>query len=964
MRKWLLALLSFFSTLQPVSAQTPYFYTINDENGLPSNEVYCVIQDHQGFMWIGCEAGLFRYDGYTFRSYTTKKQNGKAISGLKFDATGTLWCQNFAGQIYAVKNDSLVLYADLQDRIKGTPAFDVDHNQNLYIGLTEGILKITPDHNEHYIFDSTLYAREIKWLHDDSLFVYNIDRNFYWCSPEKRSCIDSFPGKHKPDVCWLDKRNPGGYGLYANNREKIYRLFIPGSENDLAYLTAAIPSGEILYTAYAAPDSGLWLTTSSGAYLLNTRSGEILLHLFQGQKISNMYMDREGNCWFTSLENGMYVVPDRMLRKLDESNSNLNDQNISSLLKYGPDQLLIGTFSGSICTYDLNTKVIRILPQNSDYRYRSVSHMLIDGEQVLASRSNLSWFDTLFETEQSVPFNYLRDLELIDDTLYFVSAEGSGYLHYDDLKKGNVRYQYVSKKSGKQVEYDAVHHTLWFSQSNGLGYLRGDSIHLFTDAGAPLYPTTMFEHKGLLWAGTIEDGLIGIADKTIQYRVNASNLLKGNSVSAIFANDELLVVSTETGINVLFVQEQRAELLDITDGINSRDINTILADETHLYLGSTKGLYLIPLECIRANAVKPQVSIDRVFVNHEPCSLSMQAALAHTDEIRIHFSSAAIRSRGQGSFRYKLLDEQDEWHYLAGNLREITFSSLPADNYHLQLYAVNEDGYWSDQPASYRFTINAPFWQKWWFYLLLIVLAAGAVVLIYSRRIGSIRKKAIMNERLIQSQLRTIKAQMNPHFIFNSLNSIQDLILQQDVKNSYQYLHKFSLLMRKVLEATESDEISLADEITFIGLYLELEKLRFGDDFNYSIQCSPEMDTNYQNIPSMLLQPFVENAIKHGLLHKKGEKKLVIQFNRTNIARSIECIITDNGIGRKHAEEIKARRQTNHKSFATRATAQRIELLNNRTDYRFDIEITDLEHDGIASGTQVRILIVPIQSAD
>lgn len=197
---------------------------------------------------------------------------------------------------------------------------------------------------------------------------------------------------------------------------------------------------------------------------------------------------------------------------------------------------------------------------------------------------------------------------------------------------------------------------------------------------------------------------------------------------------------------------------------------------------------------------------------------------------------------------------------------------------------------------------------------------------------------------------------MNPHFIFNSLNSIQDLILQQDVRNSYHYLNKFSQLMRKVLEASESDEISLADEINFLTLYLDLEKLRFGEEFSYDIICDPSIHSSYRNLPSMLLQPFVENGIKHGLLHKKGAKKMTIEIVPIG-SNAMRYIIRDNGVGRKKAAEINQRRQTNHNSFATRATEQRIELLNNRPGFSFNIVILDLIHSDEAVGTEVQITV-------
>ena len=961
MRKFLF--LTFLIGLSRYSdAQHPYYYCINDEIGLPSNEVYCVLQDTAGFMWIGCEAGLYRYDGVSFKSYTNKKQNAKAISSLQFDKTGKLWCQNFAGQIYTVQNDSLVIYFDAQQKIKGHPAFDVDDKQNLFVGLPEGILKISPDHSEKLLYKNQIFAGELKVLEDGNMFVFSKDGNFYTLNETEILSESTFEAISKPDVCWVDKRPSHGLVLYSNNREQKYHLTSHFKHLPETYSSALdfIPPTVMYYTAYDMVNGERWFTTSIGVFLIQNGKYQ---HLFPGEKISNLFLDREGNYWFTSLENGIYVIPEKSISILDKSNSKLSDQNISSLLKLGENQLLIGTFGGSIFEYNLVNDSIRLLPQNSTARYRSVSVMLQDQEGVLASRSNLSHFDFDLKQERATQFNYLRDVELIDDRLYYASAEGMGYLKYDQNNFQEIpsSNQFISNLSCRQLQYDSVYQTLWVGQSAGLAYLTKDSLTLFLDDKTLVYPTGLTYGDSILWVGTIDNGVIGIANQKVKYRFNESNILRGNSVSAIYANDEFLIVSTNECVNIIYFRERRIECLDLTDGINTKDINAILADENYLFLGSTKGLYSIPLETISQNVIRPQILIEKIFVNQEKQTDLTRVNLNYRDELRIQFSAASLRSRGRGSFMYRLNNSASKWNHLEGNIREIYFSSMPSGTYQMELLAVNEDGYFSAQPARLLIYVNAPFWQKWWFYALIIAITLAAVVFIYTLRIRTIRRKSLMQERLIRSQLQTIKAQMNPHFIFNALNSIQDLILQQDHKNSYQYLNKFAQLMRTVLESTEQDEISLADEINFLQLYLDLEKLRFGSEFVYEIKLAKQMDTQRQNLPAMILQPFVENAIKHGLLHKKGDKKLLIEFLETDQEGGLMCLIRDNGIGRKRSVEIKERHQMQHKSFATRATEQRIELLNNRSDYRFEIRVIDLHDEEVATGTEIQILISPVK---
>ncbi|MFN7013528.1 MAG: sensor histidine kinase, partial [Bacteroidia bacterium] len=229
------------------------------------------------------------------------------------------------------------------------------------------------------------------------------------------------------------------------------------------------------------------------------------------------------------------------------------------------------------------------------------------------------------------------------------------------------------------------------------------------------------------------------------------------------------------------------------------------------------------------------------------------------------------------------------------------------------------------------------------------------VVLIYRYQIKKLRKRNEIEKKLILSQLSALKAQMNPHFMYNAINSIQALILEHDIKNSNLYLSKFSNLLRKILDASGKEFISLKEEIDILSLYLDLEKLRFGEDFNFTIEVDKQIDEYAIQIPAMLLQPFIENALKHGLLHKKGNKFLKIQFNFYN--NHLQCVIEDNGVGRKRSEEIKQRFKKTHQSFATEATDKRVELFNKFTHGKYKIQVTDLYQNDVSTGTRVTIEI-------
>ena len=239
------------------------------------------------------------------------------------------------------------------------------------------------------------------------------------------------------------------------------------------------------------------------------------------------------------------------------------------------------------------------------------------------------------------------------------------------------------------------------------------------------------------------------------------------------------------------------------------------------------------------------------------------------------------------------------------------------------------------------------------FFLILAILLIVGILLYnrYQRKVLYQRLKDKKNQlALMQSQIMNIGSQMNPHFIFNALNSVQDLIMQKDIRNSNIYLGKFADLMRKTLETSEKQTIQLDSEIEILDLYLE--SLRFNEDFKYSIEKKHLKYNNYE-IPTMLIQPYVENAVKHGLLHKAGAKELRIEFKE--VRGDLQCIIWDNGVGRKRSEEINKRRELNHNSFATKANDNRVDLINQTSKNKVKLEIIDLFDGEKAIGTKVVI---------
>ena len=218
--------------------------------------------------------------------------------------------------------------------------------------------------------------------------------------------------------------------------------------------------------------------------------------------------------------------------------------------------------------------------------------------------------------------------------------------------------------------------------------------------------------------------------------------------------------------------------------------------------------------------------------------------------------------------------------------------------------------------------------------------------------------KIVLEQKATESELKALKSQMNPHFMFNALNSIQEQFMYGDKTLANEQMGNFTYLTRQILTVSGKKKINLATEVEILTKYLELEKMRFAEGFDYSISLSENIDEDYHQIPPMLIQPFVENSIKHGLLHKAGEKKLSVNFTLDEAEENLICVVEDNGVGRAKSSEIKSKQMQQHESFSTSATEERLKLLGNDLKTKDFIVYEDLQNaEGQVVGTRVRIMI-------
>lgn len=330
----------------------------------------------------------------------------------------------------------------------------------------------------------------------------------------------------------------------------------------------------------------------------------------------------------------------------------------------------------------------------------------------------------------------------------------------------------------------------------------------------------------------------------------------------------------------------------------------------------------------------------------------------------IEFATLNLLRRNMVKYSYMLDNYDEDWEYCNSNHRYVDYNKMRPGTYVFKIKAANEVNQWMEEPTELTIIIQPAWYQRASFNILVILLLSFAIFVVVRQRNKIVNQKReqkrIITEletQMLQLKQKTLQLQMNPHVIFNTLNSIQQYILNNDVENAVSYLSSFSKLMRRILNNSNERYITLSDEIEAVSLYLQLESMRLGNRFSYEIDVAPEVDAKNIEIAPLIVQPFVENAIIHGLVPKKDNCFLSIRFSKLSEGKLL-CVVEDNGVGRKHSEKMKQERGASHKSYGMSITRRRLETLTKISNDDFSVEVVDLYDDNdMPSGTRVDIII-------
>ncbi|MCV6630482.1 MAG: histidine kinase [Flavobacteriaceae bacterium] len=952
--------------------QHPLFIQLDEKDGLPDIEFYDVVEDKEGFIWLAANNGLFRYDGKTFKNYTHPKQKGLSVFNLTFDSKGRLWFNTISGQFFFIKEDKAVLFLDLSEETGGVFPEISFYENCLIVKMNLNISTIDLNTKKVTRITSKKLPLFGSFTANDSLFF--VSSQAVHTSPTTQyPSKNSYPLSHLQKATLEFKQLPlndqGASLLQFYNTHTARAEYVHYSQKGTKLLTKKefdIPSQII--TSFTEANE-VWFTTNSGIYVYAYTNGVLQYkeNLFPGHTITKVIKDKNNNYWCTSLTQGVFVIPNRHIRK----HILHKKQHITALGKIKDSLLLYGNKEGEIYTYNptngkhkmlnytANSKVARLATNNEDTALVS-----FDTDAIILKQTKNGW-----EYQQNHnDFRNSKGLHFIDEEQFIFGGHQWAAIYNtsgDTIANLGIKRTYTA-------------HYIPQTKTTVVAYV--DGVVAYNDTyqpkpitfkGKPILSKDM-DHtpNGTLWISTFTDGLLRVKNGIVTHNYTTAKGLLSNQTSLVKADGMQLWVVSDLAIQQLNLKNQSFNNLSQKEGLSYAHVSELEILGEKVFLATRDGL----LEFDKNKAFKPDSLEDfyftNVFINDQAVDIKASYHLKHnTRKVQLKFHSNGIYADLNTRYQYRLLGGTDQWTTLEQDNNQITFNNLPPGAYTFELKKVSLNSYQESPTQSIKIRINKPFYQRWWFLGLASVLLLLIIRYFYLKKIRekenekSLLVQRMANEKeLVLLKLENLRSQMNPHFVFNALNSIQDYILLNQKNLASNYLGKFADLIRVYLYQSGKDTITLEEEIDALKQYLELEKLRFEHSFRYRIEVDRQIPIALIQIPTMLIQPYVENAIKHGLLHKKTNRRLTIVFALKFNNTLLHCTITDNGVGRKKAQKFQKNRRKYHQAFATEANQKRIDLLNHGRLHKIQVVISDrYDKDQNCKGTQVSLKI-PILS--
>jgi hypothetical protein len=961
MKNIVLSVVLYALILPLASPAQEYSYShYGTSEGLAGSTAYCMAQDKEGFIWIGTEAGLSRFDGTHFRTFTIHDGlPDLEILQMFTDSKGRVWmapfsksvCYYYQGKIHNEQNDSLIKRIHLKAIIEG---FAEDAHGNIAMHERTALHIVGSDGSVVQLdsFDHTPLINCVAIsISSSGNFLVQVSKKIIEFSG--RRCIRSipfsleFPGPNivllRPDkIVWKGLET---FNILSFSKNNITRLPI----DQLHYQ-------HISFSMF--DDSLLYINQMSGCIEYNINTGQTRNYL-PGIPASRVFRDVQGNLWFTTKGEGIFRLNLNEWKTISLTVEHDEKSMVTAITRIG-NELWVGDNHGYLFRYALPDLTLK--ERKPFFYYVSSRILTIDsaGNNKLITGGDAGFI------EGTRDFHYVRQnitaavksaVRINDHQLLIATTWGAGIIDQESLR---------------------VTDTLWRERAT-LAFYKKDTFYIGTQSGlyrmikgqSPVFlgKETPFlgrrisaiteSSDGTLWIGSYDNGVIGYKNNKQVYALDRQHGLTSDICRALLVHNNILWIGTDKGLNKIDLSKPGLRAIQYTsrDGLPSEMVNTLFADSSRLYVGTTAGLSFFDQKQIINSEDCRLYIISLVNSDHERIADTTNLIIPYTDKhVRFEFAAISYQSAGNITYKYRLAGLDDKWRETKESFVE--YPELPSGNYEWQLMAINRFGKQS-RVITVPVTVTIQFWKKTWFvitaWLLSLILLwwMGRLRIVRNRR-RQTEKEALM-QKMSDLESTALKSQMNPHFIFNCLNSIQHFIFTGDIAASNKYIAGLGKLIRTTLNNSSKPFVHLNDEAAYLSSYLLLEKMRFGEKINYALDIDSSIDPLQVLIPPMLVQPFVENAIKHGLENKTDSKGFV-HIKMQKESDMLVITVEDNGIGRKASAAEKTKKPVAFPSKGMSLTEDRINIMNKLYKGTTSVTIIDL-NDNTDGTTGTRVVI-------
>lgn len=915
------------------------------KNGLPSNHIYRITQDYQGFIWIITNKGISKFDGKNFKNFTTKEGlPSNDIWHIGITPDNKIWYFSKANKLGYIKNDKVFAFPSKRNKVlyprnilqaKNTIGFN---DGDFYYTLKDTLWETTPN-----IFNSSAFIKQ-KVIHP-IINYHSINKNRDSIILYKKETKIKFPVK-KELFQKITEHGQINDSLYLHIFKHFYIIENFNSEKITTFSLPNLSYHNLKHLRYHNVNNQIQFTGMNFVSYLSTH-GTLKNTIHVPKKLNShfSFIDKTGNIWSATFNKGVFLLP----KEKKHVQIIAKDKKIQQLQLIKND-LYTGIYKEGFFKIK---DTLQLIIKNNSFQY-SIND--IDDLQITFFSSEHDIHH--YKNKKTTTLNILKETPNVNTfARKLIRFKGDLYGNNSFGICKIEQKKFTAKKSYKLFGVSSFSKTgtqLFTGNQSGLFLLKNDEfIKLNTHS---LFKKPILCQKQLnnnyVVVGTDGYGAY-ITDGNIHKFIKNS---KNYSVQNIFIDKRKNIwLATNEGVHKVQKQNKEYKIIESfyeSDGLTSNNINCVVVKNDSLYAGTNTGISILPLKQFKTNQLQALYikSIKNETQNFKGDTITF--SYKNNNFISVSFGTIYFNNQQNLKYQYALNPIQKEW--IDTNTPNINFTDLKPNTYSLHLKVINHH----KRECLKTIVIQVlPLWyQTWVFKVFLSVFFLIIFYLVNKWNQKRIKKIAIqkikIQQKLAEQELHALRSQMNPHFVFNSLNAIQYYITKNEIDLSEKYLVKFSRLIRMFFDFSAEKTITIDQEIKLLKGYLEIEKMRFGNEFFYHFLIDKPIKSK-SKIPTMLLQPIVENAVNHGVFHNNRKGNIYITFTFID-KNTFKVIIEDDGIGIQKSEEIKATSLKKHHSKSTKIIKERIDLINQSKDWHISQEVIDLTQQN-KNGTKVTL---------